>query len=369
MASITGVKYHVLRESQNRSRAKEDKQFDAGIAPELLNNRVSFVCLLMHPDGKLYCGITARDGDIFQRFDPQTERFESLGYPAVREQFEVKIHRSLELSADGTIYGASAGLYTIDRRHEATGGAIFKYHPKEGKIHKLAVPCPRDYIQTITLDDKRKLIYGMTWPVSKFFVYDVARNVVEDNDYVGSITHIGALDDAGCYWGTWDPVRHYLFKYDPSKRKTEYFKHSIPEGPEFANIMFPGAGPVDTMINGGDGFMYIGTCGGTLVRLEPKTAQVEYLGRPSATRRMPGLVRWHGTLLLGAGGDAEGGFIFTYDRQTQAFKNLGPLVAADGTKLYRVHDLRVTADGRRAFIAETDVPNRSGHLWQCDLDF
>ena len=55
------------------------------------------------------------------------------------------------------------------------------------------MPCPRDYIQTITLDEGRKLIYGMTWPVNRFFVYDLRRNLVEDNDYVGSITHLGAL--------------------------------------------------------------------------------------------------------------------------------------------------------------------------------
>ena len=69
-------------------------------------------------------------------------------------------------------------------------------------------------------------------------------------------------------------------------------------GNRHANIMYPGAGPIDTMINGRDGYLYIGTCGGTLVRLDPRTAQADYLGRPAPTRRMPGLVRWRGSLLL-----------------------------------------------------------------------
>jgi hypothetical protein len=369
MARLAKVKYHVLRDTKQSTVIDDLALFTPERNADVFENRIAFTCLLTHPDGKVYCGITAMNADIFHRFDPATETFESLGYQSVSEPFEVKIHRSLELASDGTIYGASACLYSIDQRLQTTGGAIFKFHPRDGKIRKLAVPCPRDYIQTITLDERRGLIYGMTCPVLKFFVYDLKTGKVEDNDYLGSITHLGALDDAGCYWGTWDPVKHYLFKYDPAVRKIVYFHHSIPEGAKHSSIMYPGAGPVDTMINGGDGYLYIGTCGGSLVRLDPRTAEATYLGRPACTRRMPGLHLWHDSLLIGAGGDEEGGYVFTYDRKTGAVQNLGPIVAADGKKLYRVHDLCITADGRKAFVAETDVPNRSGYLWQVDLEF
>jgi hypothetical protein len=90
--------------------------------------------------------------------------------------------------------------------------------------------------------------------------------------------------------GTWNHLRHHLYKYDPSARKITFFQHGTPNAPKEANIMYVGAGPVDVMINGGDGYLYIGTAGGSLCRLDPKTAQVDYLGRPAPTQRLPGLV-------------------------------------------------------------------------------
>ena len=93
-----------------------------------------------------------------------------------------------------------------------------------------------------------------------------------------------------------------------------------------------------------------------------------YLGKPSPSRRLPGLIVWKDSLLLGCSGDEEGGNVFAYDRQTNAFHQLGPIVDSDtGLKLYRVHDIRLMNDNQ-AYVAETDVPKRSGHLWECELD-
>lgn len=364
MAAISSVKYHILRDVkkvvEDDTRANQDA--------EVFNNRVSFVSLLTHPDGNIYCGCTAYNLDIFSKFDPRTQKFTSLKYQDVAEEFEVKIHRSLELASDGTIYGATATLYTLDKRLKTPGGTIFKYSPKTGKIKKLCVPLKHDYPQTITLDEKRKLIYGMTQPVFKFFVYHIDSGEVEDYDYMGSITHISCIDDAGCYWGTWDTVKHNLFKYNPKDRKITYFDHGLPEGSKFADIMYRGAGPCDCMINGGDGFIYIGTTGGTLCRLDPKTAEVKYLGRPHPSTRLPGLKLLDDRRIVCAGGDREGGFIAIYDRKTNGWEHLGELIdVKTGTKLYRVHDLTLSLDKKTAYIAETDVPARSGYLWECKI--
>jgi hypothetical protein len=163
-------------------------------------------------------------------------------------------------------------------------------------------------------------------------------------------------------------VRHDLFKYDPSSREITWYHHGTPGARQDADIMYPGAGPVDAMVNGGDGYLYIGTTGGSLCRLDPRTAEVEYLGHPSPTRRMPGLMVYDENLLLGAGGDQEGGFVFTYDRRTGAFDRLGSIVDdASGLKLYRVHDLCLGRDRNTVYVAETDVPGRSGYMWECDF--
>jgi hypothetical protein len=369
MPQIKSIKYHVLRDTKRPMLTPEDARFDRKRDKQLFENRIAFVCLLWHPAGQLYCGLTAFNNDIFTRFDPKKEEFTSLRYQDVAEEFEVKIHRSLCLAGDGAIYGATATLYTLNQRLQTPGGSIFRFDPKTGKIEKLCIPLPRDYPQTITLDEKRKLIYGMTQPVFKFFVYHLDSGEVEDYDYMGSITHISALDDDSCYWGTWDSVRHYLFKYDPRTRKITYFTHGLPEGAKFADIMYRGAGPVDCMINGQDGYRYIGTTGGTFCKLDPRSAKVTYLGRPHPTKRLPGLALLDNRRILLAGGDEEGGFLAIYDRKTGGFEHLGEIVEPrSGKRLYRVHDLCLSGDRKTAYIAETDVPARSGYLWACQLE-
>ncbi len=364
---IKRVRHHVLRDIRSAERLTDATDFQGNA--ELRNNYVSFTCLLAHPDGKLYCGVTAFNTDILHRFDPGTGKFESLHYAGVAEPHEIKVHRSLELAGDGTIYSASAGLIRCDERLTSPGGAVFRIDPRAGCVEKLGIPAPHDYIQTITLDEQRGLIYGQTYPCFRFFLFDLRTRESRDFGYMGSITHISALDDAGGFWGTWDPTEHWLFRYDPATARITWFRHGLPGAKADSNIMYPGAGPVDCMINGGDGYLYVGTCGGSLCRLEPKSAGVEYLGKPSATRRMPALVEGKGGLLLGCSGDEEGGNIFAYDRESRAFHPLGPIIdSASGLKLYRVHDMCLMGE-RTLYVAETDVPTRSGYLWECELDW
>ncbi len=365
---IKRVRHHVLRDYRCRDVITDESVASAADQQDRFENYVAFTCLLPHPNGSLYCGVTALNGDILHRFDPVARKFEGLNYRSVAEKFEVKVHRSLELASDGVIYGASACLYSFDQRMEAPGGALFKYDPAKGKLEKLGIPADHDYIQTITLDEKRGLIYGQTYPCFRFFVYSLKTGKTRDFGYIGSITHISALDDDGGFWGTWDWRRHWFFRYDPRTEKITWFRHGLPNAAADSNIMYPNAGPVDCMINGGDGFFYVGTCGGSLCRLNPKTAEVTYLGKPSASRRLPSLVTWRDGLLIGCSGDEEGGNVFAYDRETNAIHQLGPIVDSEtGLKLYRVHDMRLVND-RVAYIAETDVPRRSGYLWEVELE-
>jgi hypothetical protein len=366
MQGIRKVTHHILRDIKSGGYIEDTSR----MTDEQRRNLVAFTCLLYHPhDGGIYCGITAFDGEIFWRYDPAAKSFISLHYGQVAEEFEVKIHRSLCLAPDGTIYGATACLYTVNERLRAPGGAIFRHAPGSAVPEKLAIPVQYDYIQTIALDEQRRLIYGLTYPVFNFFVYHLDTGEVEDYDYIGSITHISAIDDVGCFWGTWDVAHHHLFKYDPATREITWFHHGTPDAAREANIMYPGAGPVDVMINGGDGYLYIGTTGGSLCRLDPTTAEVECLGHPGPSRRLPGLLVWDDDLLLGAGGDEEGGFVFTYSRKTGAINRLGPIIdTQSGLPLYRVHDVCRLGDTNTIFVAETDVPNRSGYLWECELD-
>ena len=365
---IKTVRHYILRDYRGAVGADMTGAV-SGMDRNMFENYVAFVSLLYHPrEERLYCGLTAYNSNILAKFNPRTKQFEEFDYRPVAEPFEVKVHRSLELASDGTIYGATACLHGLDKRREAPGGALFKIRPGAKVPEKFAVPTPPDYIQTITLDEKRKLIYGLTYPVFNFFVYHLDTGEVENYGYMGSITHISAIDDAGCFWSTWDVVNHNLFKYDPTTRKITYFTHGLPGGRKESNMMYPGAGPVDCMINGGDGYLYIGTTGGSLCRLNPKTAEVTYLGKPSPATRMPGLLVWHDSLLLGTMGDDHASCLFAYDRETGAFTHLGDIVDSQTRlPLYRTHDLRL-AGRDLAYVAETDTPGRSSYLWECEIE-
>jgi hypothetical protein len=364
---IKRTRHFVLRDYQTRERLNDGADFKSNA--ERRENYVAFTCLLPHPDGKLYCGITAFNTDILHRFDPATGTFESLNYRQVAEPYEIKVHRSLELASNGTIYGASAGLIRCDERMVAPGGALFTVDPVTKQIEKLGIPAPHDYIQTITLDEARGLIYGQTYPCFRFFCYDLKTRQSRDFGYLGSITHLSAIDDDGGFWGTWDISGHWLFRYDPQNGKIAWHRHGLPNAKADSNIMYPGAGPIDCMLNGHDGYLYIGTCGGSLCRLDPRTAKIDYLGKPSPSIRLPGLIEGPDNLLLGCSGDEEGGNIFAYDRKTRALHPLGAIVDSEsGLKLYRVHDMRLMG-GNRLYVAETDVPNRSGYLWECEVEW
>lgn len=360
------VKHHVLRDFSGEDLRLDD--LGGNRRQVLRDNLVAFTSLLHHPgDGQLYCGITAFNNDIMVRFDPDAKRFESLHYEEIAEPFEVKVHRSLELHPDGTIYGASACLYKTNERLGAPGGSLFKLAPGADRCEKMGIPTEHDYIQTISLDSGRGLIYGQSYPVFKFFVYHLSDGAVDNYDYLGSITHISAIDDDGGFWGTWGQNEHHLFRYHPDTRKFDWYHHGLPNARAESNMMYAGAGPVDVMFNGGDGYLYVGTTGGSLCRLDPKTAEVEYLGRPAATTRLPALDVWHDALLIGAVGDDAGGQVFAYDRATRAFHPLGRIIDSEtGVKLYRVHDLALIGD--TVYVAETDVPNRSGYLWECEIE-
>ena len=42
-------------------------------------------------------------------------------------------------------------------------------------------------------------------------------------------------------------------------------------------------------------------------------------------------------------------------------------MAEDGLTLYRPHDLAISGDNT-IYVAETDVPERSGYLWECEVE-
>lgn len=356
------IKGHMRAKSDGIRANLDDVSTDALAA--LCDDYYAFTSVVHHPGlNTLLCGTTNRENDLLQSFDLATNEFESMDYGSFAERYEVKIHRSTVIGGDGNLYAATSGLHHIDKRPLAPGGKVFRFDPNTREYTLLTIPCKNDYIQTISLDWQRQIICGMSYPVLKFFAYDMRRDEVVYEQYMGSIAHIGAFDDDGGYWGTWGH-EHKFFRYDSADNAVKFLQHGFPV--PCYSLMYPNAGPVDCMINGGDGFVYVGHESGELYRLDPSSGELEYLVKPLPGNRLPALAIGEDGRIYGVGGNDWAVHAFAYDRKTGDYQVSGRVVeTATGEACFRAHDVAIV--GKRMFVCETDVDTRGAYLWELIL--
>ena len=340
---------------------------------------VSFTSLLYHPDNHLlYCGLTSWQCKNFFSFDPETKEFTDLGFDKIGDRFDVKIHRSFELDDDGAIVSATAGMHSYTDHPEAPGGKLFTYDPKTGKYELLGTPSPNDYIQSIALDRKRKVIYGNGYPLNTMWGFDMKTRKPFPMKWIGG--HKLRCDNEGCLWGQssemlrWPGINEEaeqiagtvfkvgtrspkLYKYTPDAGYTVFDSYLYPvngQNPSIAN-----------MRDGGDGYMYIGGSNGALYRVNKKSGECTFLALASPGGRLEGLDFGKNGLLYLGGGSFYCTRVAVYDRETGKVTDLGPIFdpKRDETCII-VHALAVT-DGGTIYIGETDNCERSGFLWEC----
>jgi len=331
--------------------------------PAVRDRWISFTSVEWNaPERSLYVGLTAFDTDILWRFAPDSASFTSLDFKkSTNDPQMIKIHRGLTPDHAGGYYFGTAGLLDLDERNDAQGGAL--YHYEHGQYTQLGIPVPHDYIQNIDVDLQRNRVYGVTYPVLSFFDYDLATRQTVFSFFTGSHFHESALDDNGFVWGTWSTRRgHCLFRYHPDAGQPEFYAEPIPNlDPDHA-FTFPMNGPIDSFLNGGDGFLYFGTTLGELYRLDPQSGKHALLGRPAQGIRLSGLSVGPDGMLLGSYGAYNETGLFLYDRPSGEFINLGSVRDADAS-CFMIHDIAWDG-GVRVFAAETDNTERSGYLWE-----
>jgi len=357
------VNYYSISDTKLKFEGKGLSDADAETlrkSDEVMENFYSYTTLRAHKDGKLYIGTTNMKNRIFWSFDPATKLFEDLGYDKIGDYHDIKIHRSLEYDPmKNVFFGISSGLHGENEYLKAPGSQIFSYDLKTKKLEFIGRPLEHEYTQTIRFDPKRRLLYGFTYHTFSFYVFDVDKRETIYHAMPGSISHISAIDDSGCIWGTWCRNTHYIFKYDPAKNDIEWTRKKFPEGGY--SYMYPGAGPIDCMLNAGDGFLYVALETGSLVRMDPETIEFDYLGRPSVHPRMPALVIGDDGLFYGTCGDDWNVSIFTFDRKTRGF-NIIAKVGCKDERCFRPHDIALI--GEKIYVGETDNPQRTGYLWE-----
>jgi hypothetical protein len=365
---IVDVKAHILKDLgaehledyRRRGPYKHLRQMDM-----VRKNWISFTALAWDAaQQQLYLGLTAFDCDLLYRFAPNSATFESLGFASVNyDPQRIKIHRGLIGDGQGGYYFGTAGLLDVDERNDAAGGAIYRY--AGGKFHEFGIPMPHDYIQTLAIDHAGQHAYGVSYPVMQFFDFDLKTGRTAYSFYTASHFHSPGVDDTGAVWGTYQGrAGHSLFRYHPADGP-HFFQAAIPNLGSDHPFTFPLNGPIDSFINGGDGFLYFGTTPGELCRLDPATGRWESLGKPTDQIRLSGLVIGPDGCLLGSYGAYNETGLFLYDRKAGRFEDLGRIRKGDRT-CFMVHEIAWDG-GDRVFAGETDTADRAGYLWETKL--
>ena len=316
----------------------------------------------------IWCGFTSFVGDLLWTFDPETKPFESKGFEPLREPEEVKIHRGLQVGPDGKLYFGTAALVDIPRRHAAPGGRLFAYDPAKDEYEFLGRPVAHDYIQTIDVDHERGIVYGCTYPAGFFFAWDIEKRRLLEEVYAACWPHQVCVDDDGCCWSGYALTppsgtggRFRLLKYDPAKRKLTFTDLRLPGNTDDRDAI------IDSFINGGDGFLYIGASTGALFRLDPRKERVDLVFQPTLRGGFGALsppVRGKMYGIAGGGSVTE---CFGYDLGTGDVALYGPVYDDErATGIHRPHEL-VLGPKRRLYCPETDNFTRQCYFWETEL--
>jgi sugar lactone lactonase YvrE len=301
-----------------------------------------------------------------------------LGYDRIADPYDAKFHRSLvRWKGDGCLYAAIALLHDVDHYWDAPGGAIVRYDPHSGEMHKIGIPLPHVYIQSICLDQERGVLYGITFTPERMFRFDLPTGRADDLGPIGSGLAMAQgenveLDGEGNAWCGWGVTRawqdspgadsHRLCKFDPRTGQIRFFDAGLPN-PDGSY----GYTKVEGLFYLGQGRLYASGGNGSLYRVDTETGMGTYLGTPVPDR--PSRLA---SLRLGPDGAAYGVTgregrceVIRFDPRTETYELLGPVVDG-GLACWQVHDVAVTPDAV-LYAGENDNPYRSGYLWEIAL--
>ena len=340
---------------------------------------ISFDCLAYDPErDDMYCGVSSFDSDIFYRFRRSTGQFELIDTHVFSgSEFDAKFHRSLEWDDQGKLWAATALFHDVDRYLDAPGGKLLRFDPETDQLEHVGTPLKHVYIQAIALDLERRILYATTFTPEYLLRYDM------DTGQVRKLTLLGpgfdlaqpekfCLDSSGHVWCTWRVTRAFsydrsgmapfrLLRYDPEVDRITFYRHGIPP------VCHGDDGKIESMVNGRDGFLYLGSAAGALYRLNPDNAEVSFIAKPACGPRLTSFAHGPDGLLYFASGRPRP-HLFRFNPENDHIEDLGLIRDDDlAETCWQVHDIVVTEDGS-AFCGENDVPHRSGYLWECRID-
>jgi hypothetical protein len=362
------VRYHIYKDVKIHQAGTSDEEIVAAANKKIQHLRYSFVSSAYHHRRQmLYLGTTSFAGDILVAFDPKKEKFQSLKAhkSGILSPLDVKIHKGLTLDEkNDKLYFATAALSGISGMIETAGGIVVSYDIAKNKFESLGHPVKGDFYQSACFDLKRKLAYLFTARLA-MVIYDYGKRKLLRYECMESVPHNSCIDKNDCVWGTHSAGSHKFFRFNPKSKKFEFPNFGFPNAAMAANIQYPGAGPVDSMLNGPDGFIYTSNAFGELYRIDPDKDRIEYLGKPFAQRRMPAMAMGEDGWLYLSGGHRPISMLARYSINERRFEYLGEIRHTDGTWMEYVHEINVVSN--KVYALETDNVTRNGYLWECTI--
>jgi hypothetical protein len=341
---------------------------------------ISFDCAHFEPaQRRVYLGITSFDADIFRAFDCVTKKFIDLGYGAVANPFDAKFHRSLVKTKDNTLIGAAALLHDVDDFWRAPGSPLIRYNLADGGIERLPAPLPHIYIQALSYDERRHLLYLLCFPPEKVAVINLKTGEVTDLGLIGS-GYGGMtqgenieLDDDGCLWCNWSVTRAWQYapgpdanricRFDPEQKRFTFFKTGLPK-PDGTY----GTARVEAWFNFSDGHMYASGANGSFYRVNRETGEAKLLFTPTPDRpsRLTSLVKVEPGIAYGVTGREGWCELMRVNYLEGTFEKIGTIEDASGERMWQCH--HIVYDGAGTLYAcENDNPKRSSYLWEIKL--
>jgi len=347
-----------------------------GRAPLIPEGECRITALALGKNNKVYGATSGEHSHLFV-YDPAADRVDIyarvIDLGIIGE--EAKACRSLVVAKDGKVYGG-----TINANEG--GGHLFMHDPKEEielsfdsiegwalplppypmergvQIVDLGVLIPKENIFTLTIDEERGRIYGLTHPGGLFFVYDIRERTTSIKGNLGhkNISRALICDEEGNVYGSRE--EGYLFKYDVTADEIINLDIQIPasKGRQYLNA-------VDSLARADNGIIYGGTVAdGFLFSFDPASGRLINLGKPARQARIRALTVGYDGRVYGVAGEENGiAHLFYYDPLTENLTDLGiprAVIPKEWTGLE--FDSMITGPNGEIFMGESD---RISHLF------
>jgi hypothetical protein len=281
--------------------------------------------LAVAPDGQIYGATSGARAHLFV-LEPRHGYVMPLGFLP-----DKTVHHALAVAGNGDVYIGTA--LAVDNNGKGytgyAGGHLLKYVPKGERsgikvdaacaAEDLGIAAKGQGIYALTMDRKRGVVYGLTYPDGDFFSFTaatgafkthgrVAKNKIPGEKFENEKNLGRALivdKDGDVYTsGSGTLVR---FRVKTQELETLGVPVATVPGREVYNR-------VDAWTKDEAGTLYGGTSDGYLFRFDPERQRMENLGKPLNQYRIRGLVMAPNGKLYGIGGDTdEMARLFSYD--------------------------------------------------------